>query len=60
MDTESSAALELEIGRINQERARLVTDQPFGWMDQYAVQQEKLKTVTERWMAAKERESHGS
>jgi hypothetical protein len=55
MDT--SADLELEIGRINQERARLVTDQPFGWRDQYAVQQEKLTAVTERWMAAKERES---
>jgi hypothetical protein len=56
MDTESSAALELEIGRINQERARLATEQPFGWMDQYAVLQEKLTAVTRQWMAARERE----
>jgi hypothetical protein len=53
---ESSASLELEIGRINQERAKLATEQPFGWMDKYAVLQERLTATTERWMAARERE----
>jgi hypothetical protein len=53
---ESSASLERAIGEINQERARLATEQPFGWMDKYAVLQEKLTATTERWMAARERE----
>jgi hypothetical protein len=52
----STAEIEQEMEQVRQKRAKLVTDQPPGWMADYAPLQVKVSELAAEWMAARQEE----
>ncbi len=52
----STTEIEQEMEQVRKERARLVTDQPPGWMADYAPLQVKVSELAAEWTAARQEE----
>jgi hypothetical protein len=56
MNERTSADINQEREQVNKERARLVTEKPDGWRDEYAKLQEQITELARQYSAARQRE----